>query len=91
MSFIEINRLTFAYPGSYDNVFANVTLHLDTKWRLGVTGRNGKGKTTLLKLLCGDYTHSGKITANINFCYFPYTITDTAFCRNIATQIFTLH
>ena len=76
MSFIEIKNVTFAYAGSYDNVFENLDLRLDTSWRLGVTGRNGKGKTTLLKLLCGDYSYTGQITAKVDFAYFPYALAD---------------
>ena len=55
MSMISISKLTFAYEGSHDNVFENVSFHIDTDWKLGLTGRNGRGKTTLLKLLMGKY------------------------------------
>lgn len=44
MSLITISNLTFAYDGSYDNIFENVSFQLDTNWRLGLTGRNGRGK-----------------------------------------------
>lgn len=88
MSFIEIKNVTFAYAGSYDNVFENLNLRLDTGWRLGVTGRNGKGKTTLLKLLCGDYSYSGQITAGVACAYFPYAVTDeNAAVTDLAEQI----
>ena len=49
MALIDIRDLTFAYPGSYDNVFEHLSLQLDTHWRLGLVGRNGRGKTTLLR------------------------------------------
>ena len=74
MSLIKVHNLTFAYPGSYDNVFDNVSFVLDTDWKLGLIGRNGKGKTTLMKLLMGQYKYSGTITSNVNFSYFPYKI-----------------
>ena len=54
MSIIKIENLTFAYPGSPDNVFENLNLQLDSDWKLGFTGRNGRGKTTLLSLLMGE-------------------------------------
>ena len=46
MSLINISNLTFAYDGSADNIFENVSFQIDTDWKLGFTGRNGRGKTT---------------------------------------------
>ena len=47
---IQIKNLTFSYPGSGENAFENVSFSLDTRWKTGLIGRNGRGKTTLLKL-----------------------------------------
>ena len=58
MSMIQISNLTFAYEGGYDNIFENLSLQIDTSWKLGLVGRNGRGKTTLLKLLMGQYSRS---------------------------------
>lgn len=76
MSLINIQNLTFGYDGSYDNIFENVSFQLDTDWKLGFTGRNGRGKTTFLNLLLGRYSYSGKISAAVSFEYFPYKVTD---------------
>ncbi|MFC5406043.1 Lsa family ABC-F type ribosomal protection protein [Cohnella soli] len=76
MSLINITNLTFAYEGSYDNIFDNVNLQLDTDWKLGLTGRNGRGKTTFLNLLLGKYEHGGRISANVGFDYFPFPVKD---------------
>ena len=76
MSMIKIENLTFAYPGSYDNVFEDLSLTLDTDWRLGLVGRNGRGKTTLLRLLLGEHKYSGKITSSVRFEYFPRPVPD---------------
>lgn len=76
MSLINIANLTFAYDGSYDNVFENVSFQIDTDWKLGFTGRNGKGKTTLLNLLLGKYEYAGSITSSVGFEYFPYEVPD---------------
>lgn len=72
MSQIIVTNLTFRYDGSYDNVFENVSLCLDTDWKLGFIGRNGRGKTTFLKLLMGEYDFSGSISASVDFAYFPF-------------------
>ena len=74
MSMIRIENLSFTYDGSYDPVFENVDLLLDTDWRLGLTGRNGRGKTTLLRILQGELPYRGKIHASVEFEYFPYPV-----------------
>lgn len=76
MSMIKIDNLTFSYPGSYDNVFENASFQLDTDWKLGFVGRNGRGKTTFLNLLMGKYEYSGKIISSVKFDYFPYNVKD---------------
>lgn len=74
MSLINVTNLTFAYEGSYDNIFENVSFQLDSDWKLGFTGRNGRGKTTFLNLLLGKYEYSGHISANVSFEYFPFQV-----------------
>ena len=76
MSLIQVSNLTFAYDGSYENIFEDVSFQIDTNWRLGFTGRNGRGKTTFLNLLLGKYEYRGSITASVQFSYFPYTVED---------------
>ena len=67
MSLININNLTFAYEGTYENIFENVNLNIDSSWKLGLIGRNGRGKTTLLNLLLGKYEYKGTINTKVNF------------------------
>ncbi|WP_371371886.1 Lsa family ABC-F type ribosomal protection protein [Sporomusa aerivorans] len=74
MSLINVANLTFSYDGSYDNIFENVSFQIDTDWKLGFTGRNGRGKTTFLNLLLGKYEYSGTIAAKVNFEYFPFAV-----------------
>ena len=76
MSKISVNNLSFSYNGSYTKVFENVSFNIDTDWKLGLIGRNGKGKTTLLKLLLGEYEYDGTIQKSVEFDYFPYEVKD---------------
>lgn len=76
MSLIQVSNLTFAYDGSYENIFENASFQIDTNWKLGFTGRNGRGKTTFLKLLLGEYAYQGSISASVSFSYFPYPVED---------------
>lgn len=74
MSRVSVNNLTFCYEGSFDNIFENASFSIDTNWKLGFVGRNGKGKTTFLKLLNGEYKYKGCIESSVTFDYFPYKI-----------------
>lgn len=74
---IDVTNFTFAYPGSHDNVFENVDFRMDTSWRLGFTGRNGRGKTTFLRCLTGELAYRGRISATgLTFELFPVNVSD---------------
>ncbi|MHC1749317.1 MAG: ribosomal protection-like ABC-F family protein [Cellulosilyticaceae bacterium] len=74
MSIINISNLTFSYDTHYEAIFEDVSFAIDTDWKLGFIGRNGKGKTTFLNLLRGKYEYSGTIVSSVNFDYFPFKI-----------------
>lgn len=76
MSMIKVENLTFSYPASYDCIFENTSFQIDSDWKLGFIGRNGRGKTTFLKLLLGELEYSGKIISSVQFDYFPYHVHD---------------
>lgn len=76
MSRIQVSNLTFYYDGSQDNIFEDVSFQIDTDWKLGFIGRNGRGKTTFLNLLLGRLEYRGNITSSAVFEYFPFPIVD---------------
>lgn len=76
MSLIQVEHLTFAYPGSYDNVFEDVSFQFDADWKLGFLGRNGRGKTTFLRLLQKQYPYGGTIAGVPPCACFPYEVED---------------
>ena len=76
MSQIKVSNLSFCYEGSLTPVFENVSFQIDTGWKLGFTGRNGRGKTTFLKLLMGQYPYQGTTTHSTAFTYFPFPVSD---------------
>ncbi len=80
MSIIKVSNLTFAYEGSYDNIFENTSFQIDTNWKLGLIGRNGRGKTTFFNLLLGKYPYQGSIHGEAIFEYFPYPVDDPSQC-----------
>lgn len=75
MSNISIKNLTFAYPGQVA-LFDNANFELDTSWRLGLLGRNGRGKTTLFKLLQNKLSYTGTINVSVPLAYFPQPLGD---------------
>jgi lincosamide and streptogramin A transport system ATP-binding/permease protein len=46
--------LSFAHDGSDTSLFSDLDLLIDTRWRTALVGANGRGKTTLLRLLAGE-------------------------------------
>ena len=76
MSMIQVENLTYRYPGSSEAVFENVSFQLDSSWKLGLIGRNGRGKTTLMRLLTGECDAGGAIHTAVQFEYFPRTVSD---------------
>lgn len=78
MSNIRISNLSFRYDDSSENIFNNLNLNLDSTWKLGLVGRNGRGKTTFLNLLRGKLHGLGDIQTRLNFSYYPIKIADPA-------------
>lgn len=61
----EFHDVSFAYPGTTEEVLSHINLKFNVGEKLAVVGRNGAGKTTLVKLLCRLYEPTqGTITLN---------------------------
>ncbi len=59
MALIALEDLSFHYEEPYNPIFEHLSLGIDTAWKTGLVGRNGRGKTTLLNLLCGRLQPTG--------------------------------
>lgn len=89
LSMIQISNLSFSYETSGDSIFDHVSLCLHTDWKLGLIGRNGRGKTTLFRLLLGEFPYSGTLSSSVEFSYFPYEVPDkTKYTYEIIEQIY---
>lgn len=72
---IEFHNVSFRYPGADSYALRDLSLKLNIGRRLAVVGRNGSGKTTMIKLLCRLYDPTeGEITLNgIDIRKYDYT------------------
>lgn len=71
---IEFKDVSFHYPGSNRKVLDHVSLKFNVGEKLAVVGKNGAGKTTMIKLLCRLYEPTeGEILLNgINIWKYRY-------------------
>lgn len=70
----EFRHVSFRYPGQREDVLHDVNIRFHIKEKLAIVGRNGAGKTTIVKLLCRLYEPSeGEILLNgINIEKYDY-------------------
>ncbi|MDN5199755.1 ATP-binding cassette domain-containing protein [Fulvivirgaceae bacterium BMA10] len=62
---IELNDVTFSYPGQTLKILNKLSLAIENGERLTITGDNNSGKSTLLKILAGLYdVQQGNISYN---------------------------
>lgn len=62
---IVFRNVSFKYPGSEEYALKNFSLELRLGEKLAIVGRNGSGKTTMIKLLCRLYDpDEGEILIN---------------------------
>lgn len=62
---IEFHDVSFCYPSSEQYTLKNLSFKLTSNSRTAIVGRNGSGKTTMIKLMCRFYQpDSGYITLN---------------------------
>ena len=69
---ISINSLTVAYGGF--TLLNDINFHISESDKIGLVGKNGAGKSTILKLICGYQTPtSGKVAvpSGIKIGYLP--------------------
>lgn len=88
MSRIMIDNFTFTHEMASEPLFNHVSFQIDSDWKLGFIGRNGRGKTSFLECLMNKHDYSGSISHTIEFEYFPYEISNK---NNITRNILRKH
>ncbi len=98
---IEFRNVSFKYPGREEYALRDFSLKLHIGGRIAVVGKNGSGKTTMIKLLCRLYEPTeGAIFLNgidirkYNYCEYmqlfsvvfqDFTLFDYSIAENVAT------
>ena len=73
MATIRLQNIAFYYDSPFVNIFENLSLQIDTSWKTGLVGRNGRGKTTLLNLLQKTISPlKGHVDIPVSTSYFPF-------------------
>ncbi|XP_050434741.1 ATP-binding cassette sub-family F member 3 [Adelges cooleyi] len=70
---LQLNEISFAYPGCNNNILTNVNLGATLESRICIVGDNGAGKTTLLKIIMGILNPTlgvRNVHRNLKFGYF---------------------
>ena len=69
---ISINNLTVAYGGF--TLLNDINFHISENDKIGLVGKNGAGKSTILKLICGlQSPTSGRVAvpSGVKIGYLP--------------------
>jgi ATP-binding cassette subfamily B protein len=65
---VVIENVSFSYPGSSRQILKDISFSINSNQKVAVVGKNGAGKSTIVKLLLNLYpADSGKIYFNGNF------------------------
>lgn len=76
MILLQLNDISKSFDG--EDIFTNVDFEIKTGERIGIVGRNGTGKSTLMKLIAGvedyDHGHISKIK-NLTIGYLTQQMT----------------
>jgi lincosamide and streptogramin A transport system ATP-binding/permease protein len=76
MSLIQILNFSYTHKGAVHALFDHVQFQIDSQWKLGFIGRNGRGKTSFLRCLLGELEYHGEIKHQVEFSYFPLAVKD---------------
>ena len=70
---INITNLSFSYENPYKEIFNKLNIEIDTSWKTIIYGKNGRGKSTLLKLIDGELIKDGgEIKCSKTFFNFSF-------------------
>lgn len=65
---IELKNVTFKYPGKRNKGLLDINLKIQKGQKVGIVGKTGSGKSTMIDLLCGflDFNHGKFIIDGVN-------------------------
>ncbi len=78
INYVNFDTVTFGFGGEF--LLEEVNFRIDESERIGLIGRNGMGKTTLLKLILGDINPEGGVISrqkDLRIAYLPQEVPGT--------------
>ena len=88
MSLVTLINVSVIVPGR--TLFRNVSFQVDPGDRVGLVGRNGSGKTTMLKLLCGKISpEEGQVSISkgLRIGYLPQDVQEASQGKLLASLL----
>lgn len=62
---VQIKNMSFLFPENKDKTLEGITLFVESGKKIGITGHNGSGKSTFLKIIAGLYDeYTGSLSFN---------------------------
>ena len=74
---LSLEDVTFAYPDGDDIILCGANLSLEYKDKVCLIGKNGSGKSTVLKLILGQLSQIDgqvKLGSNVKIGYLPQNV-----------------
>lgn len=82
---VEFSNVSFSYPDSSKNVLKDVSFKIKSGETISFVGKNGCGKSTIVKLLCGLYKPN---SGEIKICGKPIETLTYAQIKEFLTVVF---
>ena len=91
MQFIQLKNIHYHYPDQYKSILNGIDLVIAEQEKIALIGKNGCGKTTLIRIILGDLQASqGCISYPVHQPVISYLPQDTKVSASLAVEDFLL-
>ncbi|HOH46777.1 MAG TPA: ABC-F family ATP-binding cassette domain-containing protein [Candidatus Cloacimonadota bacterium] len=91
MQFIQLKDIHYCYPDQYKSILSGIDLVIAEQEKIALIGKNGCGKTTLIRIILGELSPSrGQISYPVIQPIVSYLPQDTRISSNLSVEDFLL-